>query len=95
MNITHAGFPLTLDHRTHHGRSIDDAGVPSFDREELPGRGHDNIQSKHDPLRPSQRTKERSMQFQGSAMEALPHMHKLLESRPDGFASQETAIKWQ
>ncbi|KAF8712353.1 Protein phosphatase methylesterase, partial [Rhizoctonia solani] len=30
----------------------------------------------------------------GSAMEALPHMHKLLDSRPDGFASQEEAIEW-
>ncbi|KAB5592293.1 Protein phosphatase methylesterase 1 [Ceratobasidium theobromae] len=28
------------------------------------------------------------------AMEALPHMHKLLDSRPDGFASQEAAIEW-
>lgn len=28
-------------------------------------------------------------------MEALPHMHKLLESRPDGFASPEAAIEWQ
>ncbi|KAG8703253.1 Protein with carboxyl methyl esterase activity [Ceratobasidium sp. 423] len=32
---------------------------------------------------------------EGSAMEALPHMHKLLDSRPDGFASQEVAIEWQ
>ncbi|CCO32863.1 protein phosphatase methylesterase 1 [Rhizoctonia solani AG-1 IB] len=32
---------------------------------------------------------------EGSAMEALPHMHKLLDSRPDGFASQEAAIEWQ
>ncbi|CUA71322.1 protein phosphatase methylesterase 1 [Rhizoctonia solani] len=31
---------------------------------------------------------------EGSAMEALPHMHKLLDSRPDGFASQEAAIEW-
>ncbi|GAB1524452.1 Protein phosphatase methylesterase 1 [Rhizoctonia solani] len=31
---------------------------------------------------------------EGSAMEALPHMHKLLDSRPDGFASQEEAIEW-
>ncbi|CAE6465221.1 unnamed protein product [Rhizoctonia solani] len=32
---------------------------------------------------------------EGSAMEALPHMHKLLDSRPDGFASQEAAVEWQ
>lgn len=31
---------------------------------------------------------------EGSAIEALPHMHKLLESRPDGFASQEAAVQW-
>ncbi|KAH7335824.1 Alpha/Beta hydrolase protein [Rhizoctonia solani] len=31
---------------------------------------------------------------EGSAMEALPHMHKLLDSRPDGFASQEAAVEW-
>ncbi|KAG9124156.1 Protein with carboxyl methyl esterase activity [Ceratobasidium sp. 392] len=31
---------------------------------------------------------------EGSAMEALPHMHKLLESRPDGFPSVEAAIEW-
>ncbi|KAG8743786.1 Protein with carboxyl methyl esterase activity [Ceratobasidium sp. 414] len=31
---------------------------------------------------------------EGSAMEALPHMHKLLESRPEGFASVEEAIEW-
>ncbi|EUC58391.1 protein phosphatase methylesterase [Rhizoctonia solani AG-3 Rhs1AP] len=31
---------------------------------------------------------------EGSAMEALPHMHKLLDSRPDGFASPEAAIEW-
>ncbi|QRW11676.1 alpha/beta hydrolase family protein [Ceratobasidium sp. AG-Ba] len=31
---------------------------------------------------------------EGSAMEALPHMHKLLESRPDGFGSVEEAVGW-
>ncbi|KAJ6611132.1 Alpha/Beta hydrolase protein [Mycena sp. CBHHK59/15] len=31
---------------------------------------------------------------EGSAMEALPHMHNLLNVRPDGFDSPEAAIKW-
>lgn len=31
----------------------------------------------------------------GSAIEALPHMHSLLDSRPDGFQSVEDAIRWQ
>lgn len=31
----------------------------------------------------------------GFALEALPHMHKLLDSRPDGFGSVEEAIEWQ
>lgn len=30
----------------------------------------------------------------GSAMEALPHMHSLLNARPDGFSSPEEAIEW-
>ncbi len=28
-------------------------------------------------------------------MEALPHMHNLLNSRPDGFNNLEEAIEWQ
>ncbi|KAF8338310.1 protein phosphatase methylesterase [Cantharellus anzutake] len=31
---------------------------------------------------------------EGSAMEALPHMHQLLASRPEGFPSVERAIEW-
>ncbi len=31
----------------------------------------------------------------GSAVEALPHMHNLLNSRPDGFNNLEEAIEWQ
>lgn len=31
----------------------------------------------------------------GSAIDALPHMHKLLDSRPDGFDSIEEAVEWQ
>ncbi|TDL25836.1 protein phosphatase methylesterase [Rickenella mellea] len=31
---------------------------------------------------------------EGSALEALPHMHNLLNSRPDGFDSPEEAIEW-
>jgi len=31
---------------------------------------------------------------EGSAMEALPHMHSLLNARPDGFSSPEEAIEW-
>lgn len=31
----------------------------------------------------------------GSAIEALPHMNRLLDSRPDGFESTEDAIEWQ
>ncbi|KZT38836.1 protein phosphatase methylesterase [Sistotremastrum suecicum HHB10207 ss-3] len=31
---------------------------------------------------------------EGSAIEALPHMHSLLNSRPDGFESAEAAITW-
>jgi len=31
----------------------------------------------------------------GSALEALPHMHSLLNARPDGFDSPEEAIEWQ
>jgi len=31
---------------------------------------------------------------EGSAVEALPHMHNLLNSRPDGFDSLEDAIEW-
>ncbi|KAJ7107063.1 Alpha/Beta hydrolase protein [Mycena epipterygia] len=31
---------------------------------------------------------------EGSAMEALPHMHSLLNARPDGFDSPEDAIEW-
>ncbi|KAJ6611157.1 protein phosphatase methylesterase [Mycena sp. CBHHK59/15] len=31
---------------------------------------------------------------EGSAMEALPHMHNLLNVRPDGFDSPEAAIEW-
>ena len=31
----------------------------------------------------------------GSALEALPHMHKLLASRPEGFPSVEKAVEWQ
>ncbi|KAF8333909.1 Alpha/Beta hydrolase protein [Amanita rubescens] len=31
---------------------------------------------------------------EGSALEALPHMHNLLNTRPDGFDSIEEAIEW-
>ncbi|TFK22765.1 protein phosphatase methylesterase [Coprinopsis marcescibilis] len=31
---------------------------------------------------------------EGSAIEALPHMHSLLNARPDGFDSLEEAIEW-
>ena len=31
----------------------------------------------------------------GSALEALPHMHNLLNARPDGFDSIEEAVEWQ
>ncbi|KAJ7484415.1 Alpha/Beta hydrolase protein [Mycena latifolia] len=31
---------------------------------------------------------------EGSAIEALPHMHSLLNARPDGFDSPEDAIEW-
>ena len=31
----------------------------------------------------------------GSAVDALPHMHNLLNARPDGFDSMEEAIEWQ
>jgi len=31
---------------------------------------------------------------EGFSLEALPYMHKLLDSRPDGFESQEEAIRW-
>ncbi|KAJ7018251.1 hypothetical protein C8F04DRAFT_1152096 [Mycena alexandri] len=31
---------------------------------------------------------------EGSALEALPHMHSLLNSRPDGFDSVEEAVEW-
>ncbi|ESK85800.1 protein phosphatase methylesterase 1 [Moniliophthora roreri MCA 2997] len=31
---------------------------------------------------------------EGSALEALPHMHSLLNARPDGFDSVEEAIEW-
>ncbi|KAG5638531.1 hypothetical protein H0H81_012031 [Sphagnurus paluster] len=31
---------------------------------------------------------------EGSAIEALPHMHSLLNARPDGFNSPEEAIEW-
>jgi len=31
---------------------------------------------------------------EGSAVEALPHMHNLLNSRPDGFNNLEEAIEW-
>lgn len=33
--------------------------------------------------------------FAGSAMEALPFMHSLLNARPDGFNNIEEAIEWQ
>ena len=32
---------------------------------------------------------------EGSAVDALPHMHQLLNSRPDGFDSIEEAVEWQ
>lgn len=32
---------------------------------------------------------------QGSALETLPHMHSLLNARPDGFDSIEEAVEWQ
>ncbi|KAF8709763.1 hypothetical protein AX14_013469 [Amanita brunnescens Koide BX004] len=32
---------------------------------------------------------------EGSALEALPHMHNLLNARPDGFDSIEEAVEWQ
>ncbi|KAK7043888.1 Protein phosphatase methylesterase 1 [Paramarasmius palmivorus] len=31
---------------------------------------------------------------EGSAIEALPHMHNLLNARPDGFDSVEEAVEW-
>ncbi|KAG6329914.1 hypothetical protein ID866_9174 [Astraeus odoratus] len=31
---------------------------------------------------------------EGTAMEALPHMHSLLNTRPEGFDSVEEAIEW-
>ncbi|KAK1230424.1 Protein phosphatase methylesterase 1 [Marasmius sp. AFHP31] len=31
---------------------------------------------------------------EGSAIEALPHMHSLLNARPDGFDSMEEAVEW-
>lgn len=31
----------------------------------------------------------------GSAIDALPHMHSLLNARPEGFDSTEEAIEWQ
>ncbi|KAF8512476.1 protein phosphatase methylesterase [Gautieria morchelliformis] len=31
---------------------------------------------------------------EGFTLDALPHMHNLLDSRPDGFDSQEEAIQW-
>ncbi|KAF8621972.1 hypothetical protein AX15_007339 [Amanita polypyramis BW_CC] len=31
---------------------------------------------------------------EGSALEALPHMHNLLNARPDGFDSIEEAVEW-
>ncbi|TFK73223.1 protein phosphatase methylesterase [Pluteus cervinus] len=31
---------------------------------------------------------------EGSAIEALPHMHSLLNARPDGFDSLEEAVEW-
>ncbi|PAV16086.1 phosphatase methylesterase [Pyrrhoderma noxium] len=31
---------------------------------------------------------------EGSAIDALPHMHQLLNSRPDGFDSIEEAVEW-
>ena len=32
---------------------------------------------------------------EGSAMDALPHMHSLLNARPDGFDSVEEGVEWQ
>jgi protein phosphatase methylesterase 1 len=32
---------------------------------------------------------------EGSAMDALPHMHSLLNARPDGFDTIEQAVEWQ
>ncbi|KAJ7909052.1 hypothetical protein B0H13DRAFT_2494190 [Mycena leptocephala] len=32
---------------------------------------------------------------QGTALDALPHMHSLLNARPDGFASVEEGVEWQ
>jgi len=37
----------------------------------------------------------KSYGFPGSAIDALPHMHSLLNARPDGFDSPEEAIEWQ
>ncbi|KAJ7629761.1 Alpha/Beta hydrolase protein [Mycena polygramma] len=31
---------------------------------------------------------------EGSAIDALPHMHSLLNARPEGFASVEEAVEW-
>jgi hypothetical protein len=31
----------------------------------------------------------------GTATEALPHMHALLNVRPDGFDNIEAAVEWQ
>lgn len=32
---------------------------------------------------------------EGFTLDALPHMHSLLDTRPDGFDSLEEAIEWQ
>ncbi|KAF8155295.1 Alpha/Beta hydrolase protein [Mycena galopus ATCC 62051] len=32
---------------------------------------------------------------EGTAIDALPHMHSLLNARPDGFNSVEAAVEWQ
>ena len=32
---------------------------------------------------------------EGFTLDALPHMHSLLDTRPDGFDSMEEAIEWQ
>lgn len=33
--------------------------------------------------------------LEGTAIDALPHMHALLDTRPEGFHSEEEAIEWQ
>ena len=47
------------------------------------------------PLLPISRPLKLLLLPTGSAIEALPHMHSLLNARPEGFQSVEDAIEWQ